>query len=115
MPMTDDSQKIRDVYCLCAAWCGTCGALKPAMDALQIAGFRIHWVDIEDHDDDLEDIDIATFPTIIVADGAGGILFAGPVEPRMANLTRLLEGLGQTGQAAGVNETWSRVVRNLRR
>lgn len=112
--MTDASSNLCDVYCLCAGWCSTCGAFKPALDTFQMAGFRVHWVDIEDHDEALEDLDITTFPTLVVADSAGGILFAGPVEPRLTRLTRLLQALHTPGTSTGPHESWARVVRKLR-
>ena len=102
-----------DVYCFCAAWCGICREIQPAMEAFDLAGFQLHWVDIEDHSDAMEEIEIQTFPTIVVTGRDTRILFAGPIEPRMGNLTRLLEALSPAGPTAPDHECWTAVITNL--
>ncbi len=92
-----------DVVCLCAQWCGTCGDYQDTFKALQQAmpGHRYQWIDIEDEADRVGDIDIETFPTLLVA-YQGQVLFAGPVFPRLADAQRLLEAQierVQTGSA----------------
>jgi hypothetical protein len=42
------------------------------MESFDLAGFQQHWVNIEDHSD-------------------ASILFAGPIEPRMGNMTACLK------------------------
>lgn len=82
------------VICLCADWCGTCRDYRPVFDALQ-AALPVHgfvWVDIEDEADGVGDLDIETFPTLVVSAG-DRLLFAGPVLPRQADGQRLLESL----------------------
>lgn len=61
------------------------------MDALQqrFPTHRYRWIDIEDEADLVGDIDIETFPTLLVAH-AGRVLFAGPVLPRVGDAQRLL-------------------------
>lgn len=83
-----------DVVCLCAAWCGTCGEYEAVFDALQQAmpGHRYRWIDIEDESDLVGDIDVETFPTLLVA-RQGQVLFAGPVLPRLTDAQRLIEAL----------------------
>lgn len=49
------------------------------------------WVDIEDDSDALGDLDIETFPTILVSRGTEALFF-GPVEPSRQQLERLLSG-----------------------
>jgi thiol-disulfide isomerase/thioredoxin len=91
-----------DVVCLCAAWCGTCGEYEAVFKALQEAlpGHRYRWIDIEDESDLVGDIDVETFPTLLVA-RQGQVLFAGPVLPRLADAQRLVETLaGQQGEPA---------------
>ena len=75
---------VLDVVCLCAAWCGTCGTYADTFRALQAAlpGHRYRWIDIEDEADLVGDIDVETFPTLLVAH-QGQVLFAGPVLPRL--------------------------------
>ncbi|MBC7699818.1 thioredoxin family protein [Aquabacterium sp.] len=83
-----------DVVCLCAAWCGTCGEYEALFKALQAAlpEHRYRWIDIEDESDLVGDIDVETFPTLLVA-RQGQVLFAGPVLPRLADAQRLIESL----------------------
>lgn len=57
--------------CLCAAWCGTCGIYRPLFNELARAhpDVRFEWVDIEDESDLAGDLDVETFPTLLIADG----------------------------------------------
>ena len=81
-----------DIVCLCADWCGTCREYAQVFEALQQAlpAHRYRWIDIEDEADALGDIDVETFPTLLVAHG-GRVLFAGPVLPRLGDAQRLIE------------------------
>ena len=80
--------------CLCAAWCGTCGIYRPLFDELARAhpDVRFEWVDIEDESDIAGDLDVETFPTLLIADGQTA-RFLGPLLPQAAVLARLLESL----------------------
>jgi thioredoxin 1 len=80
------------VACLCARWCGTCGAYRAVFDALAAelgAQAQFVWVDIEDQADALGDVDVEDFPTLLVA-RAETLLFLGPLTPQPATLARLL-------------------------
>jgi len=83
------------VACLCAAWCRLCdgyrAVLESLADELDDSGVPVqwHWVDIEDEADLVGDLDVETFPTIVIADDAR-VRFAGPVEPQRDTLRRLL-------------------------
>ena len=85
-----------DIVCLCADWCGTCREYAQVFEALQQAlpAHRYRWIDIEDEADLLDelDIDIETFPTLLVASGARA-LFLGPLLPQAPVLARLLTSL----------------------
>ncbi|HEX5371943.1 MAG TPA: thioredoxin family protein [Aquabacterium sp.] len=91
---------ILDIACLCAAWCGTCGEYEATFAQLQAAlpGHRYRWIDIEDEADLVGDVDVETFPTLLVARD-GQVLFAGPVLPRLADAQRLIEVLVSQAQA----------------
>jgi thioredoxin 1 len=82
------------VTCLCAEWCDTCVEYRPGYLALAVefpqAEFR--WLDIEDHADEVGDLEVENFPTIRVTRG-DEVLFHGPLEPIHAQLKRLLESL----------------------
>lgn len=92
---------VLDVVCLCAAWCGTCRDYEATFASLQAAlpSHRYRWIDIEDEADVIGDIDVETFPTLLVA-SQGKVLFAGPVLPRLGDAQRLLE-VQQARVAAG--------------
>ena len=83
------------VACLCAAWCRLCddyrAVLESLADELDRAGVAVrwHWVDIEDEAELIGDLDVETFPTIVVADDTQ-VRFAGAVTPQREILLRLL-------------------------
>ncbi|QJC57215.1 Putative thioredoxin 2 [Polaromonas vacuolata] len=80
------------VVCLCADWCGVCRDYRTIFESLvgQHSDCRFGWVDIEDHADLLGDMDIETFPTLLIAD-AHGLLFLGSLVPQASTLSRLLQ------------------------
>ena len=80
------------VYCLCAEWCGTCREYRPGFQALdaQFPGVRFHWLDIEERADDLGDLDIENFPTLLIMRGEL-VLFFGTMLPHLGHLQRTLE------------------------
>lgn len=82
---------VLDIVCLCAAWCGTCREYQATFEALQGAApmHRYRWIDIEDEAALVGDIDVETFPTLVLACG-GQVLFAGPVLPRLNDAQRLV-------------------------
>lgn len=86
------------VACLCAAWCRVCESYAAVFDEVRRGwagpGPRLawHWIDIEDESDWLGELDIETFPMLVVAD-AEAVRFAGPVAPDAHTLRRLLRAL----------------------
>ena len=82
------------VACLCAAWCGVCRDWQAtfAAQARAHAHMRFAWVDVEDEDEAMGDVDIETFPTLLVARGEQ-VLFLGPIPPSSTQFTRLLSTL----------------------
>jgi thioredoxin 1 len=99
--MTDE-RSVPEIHvaCLCAAWCRVCGSYAQVFDEVrrgwagQGPGPRLawHWIDIEDESDWLGELDIETFPMLVVADAAA-VRFAGPVAPDVHTLRRLLRAL----------------------
>jgi thioredoxin 1 len=83
-----------DIVCLCAEWCGTCREYRDTFVALQQAlpAHHYRWIDIEDEADLVGDVDVETFPTLMVTH-QGRVLFAGPVLPRLGDAQRLLDTL----------------------
>lgn len=106
--------------CLCAAWCGTCGVYRPLFDELARAhpDVRFEWVDIEDDAEIAGDLDVETFPTLLIADGERA-LFLGPLLPQAPVLGRLLASLqaaapGAAGAAAGAGGEAQEVFERVR-
>ncbi|HEY6511165.1 MAG TPA: thioredoxin family protein [Burkholderiaceae bacterium] len=109
------------VACLCAAWCRLCDGYRAVLESLadefDRAGVALqwHWVDIEDEAELVGDLDVETFPTIVVADDSQ-VRFAGPVEPQPETLQRLLRAtVGAAASRADVTPEVDTFVRGLRR
>ena len=86
------------VVCLCAEWCGTCREYRDPLKAVA-ADFPQHafaWIDIEDEAELAGDVDIETFPTLLILEGPQ-VLFYGPVLPGEEGLRRLLRALEENG------------------
>jgi thioredoxin-like negative regulator of GroEL len=105
LPATPSHPPLR-LACLCAAWCRTCDAYRATLDAV-VSEFvargelqPARWIDIEDEAELVGDVDIETFPTLLVCDEAASVLFAGPVTPQPETLRRLLASLVAHGEAA---------------
>ena len=86
------------VICLCADWCGLCRDYAELFTqmAARYPASRFAWLDIEDQAELVGDIEVETFPTLLVAD-AGGTRFLGPLLPHAQTLSRLLDSLSQPG------------------
>ena len=82
------------VVCLCADWCRVCGEYRLLFDALaqELPHTRFVWVDVEDEDEVAGDLDVETFPTLLIADGTHA-RFLGPLLPQVQVLSRLLASL----------------------
>ena len=107
------------VACLCAAWCGVCREWLPLFTA-QARAFphmKFAWVDVEDEDDAMGDVDIETFPTLLVARG-DAVLFLGPIPPSATQFARMLATLqAQPLRASGLppeaDALFGRLARNV--
>lgn len=103
--------------CLCAAWCGTCGIYRPLFEELARAhpDVRFEWVDIEDESDLAGDLDVETFPTLLIADGERA-LFLGALLPQAPVLARLLTSLqaATPGSGAGAGQEAQGVFERVR-
>jgi thioredoxin 1 len=89
------------VICLCAEWCGVCREWRDLFEqvAAEHPRVRFAWVDVEDEADAMGEVDVETFPTLLVASGADA-LFLGPVQPSGAQFKRLLGNLLSEGGGA---------------
>lgn len=79
------------VVCLCAGWCGVCREYRAGFDALaqRWPGVRVVWLDVEDREDLVEDVDVETFPTLLIGRGEQAY-FLGPLLPQHHVLERLV-------------------------
>jgi thiol-disulfide isomerase/thioredoxin len=92
------------VACLCAAWCGVCREWLPAFttQARAFPHMRFAWVDVEDEDEAMGEVDIETFPTLLVARDSQ-VLFLGPIPPSATQFARMLATLeAQPRPASGL-------------
>ena len=117
--MTQELNKAGEwlVVCLCADWCGTCKQYRQpfAQLAAQFPDMRFVWLDVEDREDVTGDLDIETFPSILVAQGSQA-RFLGPILPQIPVLARMLQALPQDEAArpADVQEAQDLLQRLLR-
>lgn len=103
------------VACLCAAWCGVCRDWQPlfTQQARAHPHMRFAWVDVEDEDEAMGEVDIQTFPTLLVARGAE-VLHLAPIPPSASQFTRLLAALqAQPEPAPGLPEDANDLLRRL--
>ncbi len=86
------------VVCLCAEWCGTCRDYRAPLRTVAAAHpqHAFAWIDIEDEAELAGEVDVETFPTLLVLEGAQ-VLFYGPVLPGEEGLRRLLRALEENG------------------
>ena len=105
------------VACLCAAWCRTCESYQQVFEAacaeLPQDGLHVRWIDIEDEADLIDDLDIETFPTLLIADDAH-VRFAGPLTPQPQTLRRVLRAHLADPRPAQVGADYVELVRRLR-
>jgi thioredoxin 1 len=95
------SDPVAWVVCLCADWCGLCRDYRGVIAdmAARYPAVRFAWLDIEDQADLVGDVDVETFPTVLLAD-ARGAWFFGPLPPQAQNLSRLLDSLERSSLQA---------------
>ena len=98
----DAATRVRRVICLCAQWCDTCCDYRAVFDQLGAVhpGLQFVWIDIEDQADLVGDVEVETFPTLLIADGPVPRFF-GPLTPQPQTLARLIESLPRQGP--GIN------------
>jgi thioredoxin 1 len=85
------------VICLCADWCGLCRDYRVVFTemAKRFPAFKFAWLDIEDQSDLVGDLEVETFPTLLLADAQGSRFF-GPLTPQSNTLARLLDSLARS-------------------
>lgn len=105
------------VVCLCAEWCRTCLSYRDDFARLSEKHSQHHfiWLDIDADADLVGDLDVETFPTILVA-RRDAILFGGILLPHILHLDRLLGSLdGRPPEApATATREFSAILTKLR-
>jgi thiol-disulfide isomerase/thioredoxin len=91
------------VACLCADWCGTCRDYRQGFDRLADAHPEVcfAWIDIENHADRFDDLDVENFPTILIEDSVTTRFF-GTVLPQVSIVERMLVDLTALPDMTGV-------------
>jgi len=91
---TEDDRNDPWMVCLCAAWCRTCDDYAETLRrvAAEFAPIALRWIDIEDEAELIGDVDVETFPTVLIGH-ADTLWFAGPLLPQPEVLRRLLANL----------------------
>jgi len=91
---------------LCARWCHVCRGFEPGFRRLasEWPGARFVWLDVEDDDEVVGDIEVENFPTLAVFHHGRPVHF-GVTLPQEAVCRRLLQALAEDGrQEASVPE-----------
>lgn len=104
------------VACLCAQWCVVCRQYQAAFTALgaEFVPAQWRWLDIEDEEDLVGDLEIETFPTLLIAQGEQ-VRFYGPLLPQIGVLQRLLHSLAaDTNAPAEVEADISALLQRIR-
>lgn len=80
------------VACLCAAWCRVCDGFHDDFAQLrqQFPEARFVWVDIEDDAELVDDLEVETFPTLLIGQREH-LCFIGPVLPQAGASQRLVQ------------------------
>jgi hypothetical protein len=107
------------LLCLCAAWCRLCDGYAPVFNGVVQAlrqdwpALQARWVDIEDEADLIGDLDIETFPTLVLLLDSE-LRFAGPLTPQASTLERVVRSaLDPTARPVQADAAWRAFVQRL--
>jgi len=80
-----------NVLFLCAEWCGVCRDLRGMFEELSAIHPSVHWtwVDVEDHSEIFDDLELDTFPSLLVMLNKRPWFF-GSIEPRKEVVLRIV-------------------------
>jgi thioredoxin 1 len=86
-----------DVLFLCAEWCGVCRDLKGMFEELSAIQPSVHWtwVDVEDHSEIFDDLELDTFPSLLVMLNKRPWFF-GSIEPRKEVVLRIVTKISES-------------------
>ena len=104
------------VLFLCAVWCDTCREFRAAAARLAAAHADVAfvWLDVEDDEDIVGDVDVENFPTLAIVRGEA-VLHFGASLPHEAGVARLVEEMRvREHAAAGIPQAVGAMVAALR-
>lgn len=80
------------VTCLCASWCHVCNDFRAIFDATAGRSDQhiFLWIDIEDESSLIDDLDIESFPVLMI-EAKSGVRFFGPIEPNSSTIRMLVD------------------------
>jgi len=92
------------VVALCAAWCDTCGEFRTAYErmAARRPDATFVWLDIEDDEAIVGDIDVENFPTLAIFRGTLPLHF-GVSLPHETTIIRLVDALARDAAPAAAS------------
>lgn len=93
------------IACFCAAWCRTCDDYTHVVAFLKeqyAPTADVVWVDIEDHAEVLDEVDVENFPTLLVSD-QHQVYFWGALLPHATTVTQLIDRV-LSGKIQGVTD-----------
>jgi thioredoxin 1 len=102
------------VVCLCAAWCDSCREFRATYDAIaqaDPAGLYV-WLDIEDDEALVGDVDIEEFPTLAVYRGEN-LVHYGVSLPQRGNVVRLIEAAARGEMLSDAPDAIVQLLRSL--
>lgn len=106
------------VVCLCAQWCNVCRQYREDFVGLadRWPDVDFIWLDVEDESDVMQDIDVDTFPTLLLGYGENPV-FMGALLPQVVVLERLLQSARKVPASLApvtqqVRQLWSRVLQS---
>lgn len=81
------------ILVVCADWCSVCRDYRATLS--DFPEFDINWIDINDFESLTDELEVETFPTVIIFNEVD-VLFLGAVEPNINALTSLLSAVKTT-------------------
>ena len=92
------------VVAFCAAWCDTCNEFRTVYESIAArrSDATFVWLDIEDDEECVGDIDVENFPTLAIFRGTDPLHFGVSV-PSETTIVRLIDALASDGSSTLAN------------
>ncbi|AWD32622.1 hypothetical protein CKSOR_00516 [Candidatus Kinetoplastibacterium sorsogonicusi] len=93
IPNSNDNNFVSSdmIVCFCASWCSTCIDYKKKLEIFSnsITEYSFIWLDIDDHEHLIGDIEIENFPTILIKKSNKNVFF-GTISSNILVLEKML-------------------------